>query len=412
MSGKASLIVMIGFSMLFLAIANNFHGVSGRMTDNYVDYFGKTTAHNIAVSGANLAANEIFLDPTWTTGYSNLSYQNGKLFVNVNILDSYKNIRQIVSRGVFNKDTSVVRITLAPSKFSKFAYYSISEGGNIWWVNQDTVWGPFHTQDRLRAFRKPSFYGKASSKQAIQYYTSQTLDAPFFHGGYEQGVDLPMPVDGVTSLKAPAQAGGKYFNGNIAGQSTIYMTFNGDYLYYRYNTTSPFDTLYLPTAAPNGLIFVENGTVRMQGTISGAYTVACSGTSGTRGTIYLDDDVKYKNDPRTDPTSIDMLGIVAQKQVLITDNTPNRNDIIIQASIYAQDIGFGADNWSGRPPSGNIHLLGGIIQNTRQAVGQFNSSGVIVNGFAKQYRYDDRFLVASPPFFPGTGGFEIVSWYE
>lgn len=411
MSGKASLIVMIGFSMLFLVIANNFHSVSGRMTDNYVDYFSQTTSHNIAISGANLAANEIFLDPTWTTGYNNLDYQNGKLFVNVLILDVYKNIRQIVSRGIFNKDTSIVRITLAPSKFSKFAYYSISEGGNIWWINQDTVWGPFHTQDRLRVSNKPSFYGKASSKQAIQYYTSQAKDAPYFHGGYEQGVDLPMPTDGVTSLKAPAQAGGLYFNGNLSGKSTIYMEFDNDYLYYRYNTTSPFDTLHLPTVAANGLIFVENGIVRMKGTISGAYTVACSGTSGTRGSIYLDDNIVYANDPRTNPTSTDMLGIVAQKQVLITDNTPNRNDIVIQASIYAQDIGFGAENWSGRPVSGNINLLGGIIQNTRQAVGQFSGTS-IVNGFAKQYRYDERFLVASPPFFPGTGGFEIVSWYE
>lgn len=411
MSGKASLIVMIGFSMLFLAIANNFHGVSGRMSDNYIEYFSQTTSHNIAISGANLAANEIFLDPTWTDGYNNLDYQNGKLFVNVLILDNYKNIRQIVSRGIFNGDTSVVRITLAPSKFSKFAYYSISEGGNIWWVNQDTVWGPFHTQDRLRAYKKPSFYGKASSKQAIQYYTSQAIDAPYFHGGYEQGVDLPMPADGVTSLKAPAQAGGLYFNGNLAGKSTVYMEFDSDYLYYRYNTTSPFDTLHLPSVAPNGLIYVDNGTIRMKGTISGAYTVVCSGTSGTSGSVYLDDDIVYKKDPRVDPTSTDMLGIVAQKQVLITENAPNQNNINIQASIYVEGIGFGAENYSSRPVSGNINLLGGIIQNTRQAVGTFNS-GVIKSGFAKQYRYDDRFLVASPPFFPGTGGFEIVSWYE
>ena len=64
-----------------------------------------------------------------------------------------------------------------------------------------------------------------------------------------------------------------------------------------------------------------------------------------------------------------------------------------------------------RKVGGNINLIGGIIQDTRQAVGTF-SGGKIVSGFAKQYKYDDRFLVASPPFFPGTGGYEIVSWYE
>ena len=196
MSGKAILLVMMGFSMLFMVAGNFFNGISGRMTDNYVDYFTKTTSHNIAISGANMAANEVFLDPTWTTGYNNQDFQDGKLFVSVNVLDAFENIRQISAIGIFGQDTSRVKVTLAPSKFSKFAYYSVSEGGNIWWINQDTVWGPFHTQGNLLASQKPSFYGKASSKGKIQYYTSQKADAPYFHGGYEQGVDLPMPKMG------------------------------------------------------------------------------------------------------------------------------------------------------------------------------------------------------------------------
>ena len=178
MSGKAILLVIMGFSMLFMVAGNFWNGVGGKMSDNYVDYFNKTTSHNIAVSGANMAANEVFLDPTWTTGYNNLDYQNGKIYVSVTILDAYKNIRQIYSVGIFNNDTSRVKIKLAPSKFSKFAYYSVSEGGTIWWINQDTVWGPFHTQGNLLASKHPSFYGKASSKGKVQYYTSQKVDAP------------------------------------------------------------------------------------------------------------------------------------------------------------------------------------------------------------------------------------------
>lgn len=415
MSGKAILLVMMGFSMLFMVVGNFFNGVSGRMTDNYVDYFNKTTSHNIAISGANMAANEVFLDPTWTSGYNDLDYQNGKLYVAVNVLDAFKNIRQIYAIGIFNRDTSRVKVTLAPSKFSKFAYYSVSEGGSIWWINQDTVWGPFHTQDNLLASRKPSFYGKASSKKAIQYYTNQKTDAPYFHGGYEQGVDLPMPIDGVTSLKVPAQSGGLYFDGTLKVKKTtlsdIYMEFQGDNLLYRFTSSGAYtDTLYLPIAAPNGLIFMDNGNIHMKGTVSGAYTVGVSGSSG-KGNVYLDDDIVYQNNPKTDPTSTDMLGIVAQSGVLITENVPNISDININASIYVQDGGFGAANYSTRPVSGKINLIGGIIQNTRAAVGTF-SGGTIVHGFSKQYRYDDRFLVASPPYFPGTGGYEIVSWYE
>lgn len=411
MSGKAILLVVMGFSLLFMVAGQYYNSTAGSMTDNYVNYFNKTTSHNIAVSGANMAANEIFLDPTWTSGYNNLDYQDGKIYVSVNILDTYKNYRQIESIGIFNRDTSRVKVTLAPSKFSKFAYYSISEGSNIWWINQDTVWGPFHTQANLLANQKPSFYGKASSKGSIKYYTSKKVDAPYFHGGYEQGVDLPMPSDGVTALKTPAQTGGLYFNGNLSGKSTIYMEFKGENLLYKYSSTGPYiDTLYLPTAAPNGVIFVDNGTVRLKGTLTGAYTLGCSGSSGSRGSVYLDDDIVYTTNPKTG-VSTDMLGIVAQKNVLITENPANLSNININASIYVQDGGFGAENYDGRPVSGNINLIGGIIQNTRGAVGTF-SGGTIKTGFAKRYKYDDRFLVASPPFFPGTGGYEIVSWYE
>jgi hypothetical protein len=95
----------------------------------------------------------------------------------------------------------------------------------------------------------------------------------------------------------------------------------------------------------------------------------------------------------------------------MTDNPPNHSDINIHASIYCEKGGFGAQNYSSRPISGNINLLGGIIQHTRRAVGTFGSGG-IKSGFAKRYRYDERLRIASPPFFPGTGGFEIVSWYE
>lgn len=432
MSGKAIFLVVIGFSLLFMIAGNSWNNTSGRMTDNYVDYFDKTTAHNIAISGANMAANQIFLDPTWTDGF-NSPYQNGKLYVSVNVLDQFKNIRQIKSIGIFNKDTSLVKVTFAPSKFSKFAYYSVYEGGNIWWINKDTVWGPFHTQGDLLASNHPSFYGKATFKGQIQYYTNQKTDAPYFHGGYEQGVDLAMPTNGVSALKTPAQSGGLYFDGTktktittITGYDrrgipiystittkldNIYMQFQGDYLLYKYTSTGAYtDTVYLPTAAANGLIFMDNGNIHMQGTISGAYTVGCSGTS-SYGNVYLDDDVVYQHNPKTDPTSTDMLGIVAQNKCLITDNTANSTDININASIYVQDNGFGAENYDSRPVSGNINLMGGIIQNTRQAVGTFSGT-TILHGFAKQYKYDDRFLVASPPFFPGTGGYEIVSWYE
>lgn len=419
MGGKASLLVIAGFSLVFLVIVSNFGSVSNRSMDNYINYYNETTAHNIAASGANIAANQIYLDPTWDEGYDNLSYQGGELDVEVNIINAFQNIRQIVSKGKFGGITSTVRVTLAPSKFSKFAYYSVDEGDNIWWTDEDTVWGPFHTQDYMRVYHHPVFYGKATTRRELIYYTNERTDKPYFYGGFEQGVNLSMPDDAVSEIEPEALDNGLF----MEGHDTVYITFDYDSLKYKYQYNADYTTVYLPDAAPNGVIFTKGSVVRLQGVVQGQYSVVSATattvtghgrrtretTSG--GIIYLDDDIVFHKDPRTDPTSTDLLGIIAEEEVLITDNSANHHDINIDASIFCQNGGFGADNYDMRPVSGTINLYGGVIQNIRRAVGTFNSRGA-VSGFSKRYMYDNRLLVASPPMFPGTGSFEIVSWYE
>ena len=81
MGGKALLVIVMGFSLIFLIKGKNYGDITNRAVDNAVGYNNETLSHNIASSGANMAANEIFLDPTWTTGYSDVTYQNGKLNV-------------------------------------------------------------------------------------------------------------------------------------------------------------------------------------------------------------------------------------------------------------------------------------------------------------------------------------------
>jgi hypothetical protein len=416
MAGKASLLVVAGFSLLFLVISQNFGSVTNRAVDNYISYNTETIAHNIAVSGANMAANEIYRNGSWDDGFSDLPFQGGEINVEINVIDAVKNIRELVSTGTYPVDmphshTDTVRIILAPSKFSEYAYYSVSEGGTIWWTGNDTVWGPFHTQDYFRVYKHPVFLGKKTShKKKIIYYTSKSKDSPVITGDYMPGFDLPLPMNAVDALEPIADDDGLKFS----GKDTVYLTFDQDTLKYRYSYSANDTAVYLPSAAPNGLIFAKNCIVRMKGVVKGQYTVGIS-TSGdaNKGTVYLDDDIVFDKDPRIYPTSTDLLGICAENNVYITQNTPNTSDIKIHASIYCEKGGFGAQNYDSRPPSGDIKLLGGIIQNTRKAVGTFDSkTGAIKTGFAKKYRYDDRLMVASPPFFPGTGGFKIVAWYE
>ena len=437
MGGKASLLLVVGFSLIFLVATQNFGSISSRAVDNMVDYTNETVAHDIAVSGANMAANAIFLDNSWTTGYNDVSFNNGKINVSVQVVDAFKNIKKIVSQGTFGGITRQVEVTLSPSKFSKFAYYSVSEGSNIWWTSTDTVWGPFHTQDYLRAYRHPTFYGKSTTKKGLTYYDSKSKDAPNFYGGFGQGVDLPLPTNGLDPIKTDALSGGwnipqsttidtiltwvdghweghgkhktwvdGYYDQTITTQTdTAYITFVSDSIKIKLGYNDPPSEYLTDAIAPNGVIYVNGMDVRLKGTVKGQYTVA------SEGDIYLDNDIVYSQDPQTNPGSNDLLGIVAKDNVIITDNAANSDDINIDASIYAEDGGFGAENYNGRPVSGDINLVGGIIQNERQAVGTFNSFGV-QSGFNKRYLYDNRLMSASPPSFPGTGSYEIVSWFE
>ena len=430
MGGRAILLLIVGFSLIFLLMGQNFGRISTEAVSNFSQYYSTDISHNIALSGANMAANEIFLDPTWTAGFSNLSFQGGTMNVTVDIVDAFKNIRRINSTGIFRGDTSLVQVTLQPSKFSKFAYYSVDENG-IWWTTGDTVSGPFHTQDYMRVAGHPVFNGKTSTKMGIIRYNSQSsrgsgrrggggghiVDDPIINGQFEQGVDLPMPPTGLPNLQTAAGSGGYTFTNH----DTVYLTFAGDSIKYKFSYRGTETTRLASSFAPNGVIFANNATVRLKGVVKGQYTVSASDStvyrrwggsqSNGRGNIYIDDDIVYNSDPRTNPASTDMLGIVAKNNVYVTNNTPNRSDVKIDAAIYAETGGFGAEDYDSRPVSGTIYLLGGITQHTRQAVGTFNSSG-IRTGFQKSYSYDNRLLSSFPPSFPDTGSFEIVSWYE
>ena len=361
MVGKATLFVVAGFSLIFLVVVQNFGRITNRAVDNYVGYYEQTVAHSIAVSGANMAASEVYFDPNWTTGYNNIPYQDGVLNVTVDYNPTYKT-HTIFSTGSYNKFEDTVKIVLAPGSFSYFAYFSIWEKENmsgqpIWWTGSDTVWGPFHTEDNLRAYRKPAFLGKSTShKGNLIYYSNKKLDQPVITGDYKPGFSMDIPDGSVDDIEAAADDDGLKFT----GQDTVYMMFAQDSLKYKYNYSDNYTSLYLPDKSHNGVIFAEDCVVRMQGTVKGQYTVACSspgvggGANPQKGLIYLDGDITYDKDPILHPESTDLLGICAENNVIIANPLPTSSGINIDASIFCEKQGFGAQDYDSRPPNGQI----------------------------------------------------------
>jgi hypothetical protein len=393
--GKLSLFLVLGFSLLYMILGSNSSKLSTQTVENMADYNANTVAHNIAVSGTNLSCNQLFLNGSWDDGYNGIDFESGNFTASIEVLDAWRNIRKLTTVGNYGGITKSIEVIFQPSKFSKFAYYSVSESG-IHWHAGDTVWGPWHSQDYITISQNPVFYGKVTTKKGINY-NIPPYD-PKFLGGFEQGVDVQMPTTSISDLEAMAIDDGEHFT----GQDTVYLTFEGDSVKYRSSYSSPPTAYLLSSIAPNGILFAQNAILRIQGTIKGQYTV------GSNKTVFIDNDIVYNTDPRIDPTSQDLFGIVSEKDVLVSDLPANYDGINLHASIFCMNEGFGAQNPGTRPNSGQLKLLGGIQQYYRKLV----SNPWPTHGFAKAYKYDERLMIASPPGYPGTGQLEIVSWFE
>lgn len=178
-----------------------------------------------------------------------------------------------------------------------------------------------------------------------------------------------------------------------------------------------------------GVIFVE-GKVAISGVVHGHVTLASTDN------IVIADDITYAYAPGVGGCQ-DLLGLFTAKQVVIADNilntpqVPNTRwsqtnrlftygataDESIDAVILALDQ-FTGENYDSGPSSGQpcegttvgrgcLYLTGGVIQNTRGAVGTTGGTGYI-----KRYSYDTCAAVIPPPYFPTTGHFNRGQYFE
>lgn len=305
MGGKAAILLVLGFSMIFLVAGGNFNRVAVTSVDNLQDYYVHTNAFNIATSAANIAAREIFANPTWTTGFTNVSFAGGKMSASVTLVDPYFNIRRITAQGEYEGVTKTIRILLRPGRFSLFAYYSANEPAGIWWTTGDVVTGPLHVQGQLSVSGRPIFRGMVTTQSGLNlsgsWQTQQVWNGrrwvsqqvwvpnpdndPQFLGGYMSGVNLPMPSDGINNLVNLAKVEGREFTKSDGSpQDTIYLKFDADSIRYKFKRNSNYTTEPSASFTQNGVISGGNSVLRIEGTVKGQFTVVAAGTGG-KGTL-------------------------------------------------------------------------------------------------------------------------------
>jgi len=181
-------------------------------------------------------------------------------------------------------------------------------------------------------------------------------------------------------------------------------------------------------AAWEGVIYVT-GRVAVSGVVNGRVTIA------SPNNIVVADDFRMAVDPGSaaaaDCTMI--AGIFSGDSILVANNTLNSPQQIagagtwrtydettqedIHATLLTLDI-FGAASYNTGPNNaqscnatssgrGCLNLAGGVIQNTRGAVGLVDGTGYI-----KRYSYNACASSDPPPYFPTTGRFVRNRIYE
>ncbi|MBK8944852.1 MAG: hypothetical protein IPM32_06205 [Ignavibacteriae bacterium] len=406
MGGKAALLLILGFSTIMLMFGLNMNRVSTNAVDNSSNYFENEMAKEISRSGINLAASNLSRNHSWqpSDNYDYLGEDNLKITVNES-----GGIKTVTAVGSYKGISKLIEVKISLASFSEYAYFSNIEG-DIWWTATDSVWGPFHTNDKIQVQGHPYFNGPITSHGgAIKYYTDKATDEPTIQGTYLPGTTINIPTDGITNLSQSAASSGYVFSGH----SQVFLQFDGDSIKYKYNSGDPYVTVLGTDLAPNGVIYVENGNLRIEGTVKGNWSV------GSNQNVYLDNDVVYNDVPDykdKNDASNDLLGIVSKNDVIITDNAANSSNINVHAAIYCETGGFTAENYKTRSLSGTIHLIGGITQYERKGVGTFiadKTKKIPKSGFpVKDYKYDNRLLKKVPPYFPSTNTFKILSWLE
>jgi hypothetical protein len=422
MFGKGALIYVAGFSLVFAIYTIRLSDLTTRVSDNFNKYFVENLVHEAAQSAMNFAVNKV-----WDTETSSDSFYIYDSACTTYASISEPNLDTVLVRvntrsRVFDPEYYVTQGEMMPVEDSIFAYFSYdipasryfwftnNENG-VYWIAGDTVWGPIHSNGVLKTNGDPVFYGKATAKTGINPSPTAPGSNAHFYGGYEIGVDVDLPTDMSPMITAALNAnggtpgsGGADWNTKSMYNQEVWFEFlnNGDVI-----RTIPslgvLDTVTLTDITSTGVIQC-NQDVHVKGVLDGQISIH------TDQTIYIEDDIVYANNPLVDPSSDDILGLVADGDVLIADNPANWTDVSIQATIIAPNGGFGADNYSSRPVSGAIYLTGSVVQDSRGPVGTFTHS--ITHGFSKRYYYDPRLQSMAAPYYPTLRELHLVSWWE
>ena len=217
--GKSTIIYVIGLSLIIGLVLTNVNRSSLDSMDTYATYFGRTMAHNIALSAANLATNKVLFTPGYNTPFSG-SFSGGTYsvaFADTGSGELYRKFMSVTTAynagGETLRDT--VRAVFGRYSFSRYAWFTEWEkngyvrpngtggpyfGASDWKITGDSVFGYAHTNSKFNLAGKPYFGKKVTATNAPTTSTLGGVYSPTFMEGYEWGVTVDRPTGNIATL--------------------------------------------------------------------------------------------------------------------------------------------------------------------------------------------------------------------
>ena len=415
--GKASIIYVMGLSFILAYALLNISGASTDSVTNFTNYYGRTMTHDIASSGANIGCSAAFFDSAYSTPYTNVPMLGGTMNVTFTVAGNSKFVRSIGGMSIGPRafvDTVIAELrNQTMARYAWFTNLEANRSGQITsWSTGDTAWGPAHTNDKFNINKKPVFMKKATAWAAAVPKNNTAIWA----GGYQWSIKIPYPTS-LENFKTAAQTGGRTVVGHDA---LVDFSPSGLSGHIRLQVPSTgIDTIFHSASdfTANGAFAVIGGNLSVKGTFEGDIAVGALPTAGVGGFVSITGDIRYKTNPKTDPSSTDYLGIYATNDITVTYDPANPglyDNRKIDASVFSLTGEFNVQDvrTPGYPPRGQLTTLGAMMQYYRGEVGVVNGAGTLQHGYNKNFRYDERLIKHPPKFFPATGRYTLYAWKE
>lgn len=347
----------------------------------------------------------------------------------VDTLGAYAVEKQFMveSVGTYAGRTRRVSQRIKMTSFAQYAYFTDEDtsptGGPIWFITGDRIEGRVHSNGTFRISGNPAFLGRVTSASDHMigdpsYWVDEPADwpcgsnHPTFAEGFELDVpEIPLPTN-TLDLRSMGIHGGIYLGNPV----DIEIGWRGEtgppiqqagWLRYRTTGSSGNWTERQISTIGTRVLYCQHDA-RIKGVLDGELTIA------DHENIWIIDDLTYQASDVSGaplPGCNDLLGLVAENNIVFADLLPQTYDLKVNAVMMALDTSIYAQNWDNGVLRGILTIWGGLIQQNRGAVGT-HSGGTINSGYRKNYHYDTRVTARTPPGYPLTGVYEQVTWME